>query len=544
MDIKRLDHLGIVAGVIKDLGLIEAIDERLQKDKNEQEHISPGEAIAGMIINGLGFSDKPLSLTPRFYETKALEQLFRPGVKAEHFNRHKLGKVLDASHAYGCETLFYELAQLSCRKEQIDNQLNSLDTTTFSVTGEYAQDVDEHTITLAHGYSKDHRPDLKQVVHELMVSQDGGVPLMMKSWDGNVSDNKIFKERASMLIAHFKQAQSPRYLIADSKLYSQSNAATLPQLPFITRIPSAIKEEGELIAQAIAANQWEPLDDSNRYYCKSLTHYGMAQRWLVVYSDKARERSKKTLEKACEKERQVLNKKLWHLSCQPYDCAKDAEKALKALVKQSRYHTLDTKTLTEKPVYATKGRPKTGDIPISSQYFIQATIKRDEKAMLKRLDEKSCYVLGSSISARELEAKAVIDAYKQQNSSIENQGFRFLKDPLFFVSSLFLKKPSRIMGLLMVMTLALLVYAIAQRRLRRALADKQETLPNQINQLTKTPTLRWLFQLMEGIYVANIDNQGVTQTIITGLDAIKQKIIAYLGDNVMAIYADKINSIS
>lgn len=245
MDIKRLDHLGIIAGVIKDLGLIEAIDERLQKAKDEQAHISAGEAIAGMIINGLGFSDKPLSLTPRFYETKALEVLFRPGVEASHFNRHKLGKVLDASHAYGCERLFYELSQLSCRKEQIDNQCNSLDTTTFCVSGEDAEDVDEHTITITHGYSKDHRPDLKQVVHELRVSQDGGIPLMMRSWDGNALDNKIFKERANMLIAHFKQSPSPRYLIADSKLYSQSNAENLPSLPFITRIPVRLKKKAK-----------------------------------------------------------------------------------------------------------------------------------------------------------------------------------------------------------------------------------------------------------------------------------------------------------
>ena len=46
-------------------------------------------------------------------------------------------------------------------------------------------------------------------------------------------------------------------------------------------------------------------------------------------------------------------------------------------------------------------------------------------------------------------------------------GFRFLKDPLFFVSSLFVKKPCRIQGLLMVMTLALLVYSVAQRRMRQ-----------------------------------------------------------------------------
>ncbi len=78
---------------------------------------------------------------------------------------------------------------------------------------------------------------------------------------------------------------------------------------------------------------------------------------------------------------------------------------------------------------------------------------------------KACFVLGTNIGTSELSDAEVIAAYKGQ-SSVEG-GFRFLKDPLFFVSSLFVKKPSRIEGLLMVMTLALLVYSVAQRRLRQ-----------------------------------------------------------------------------
>ena len=67
MEIKRVDHLGVIAGVIKELNLIEAIDERLKKDQDDQENITPGEAIAGMILNGLGFSDKPLKLNTPFF---------------------------------------------------------------------------------------------------------------------------------------------------------------------------------------------------------------------------------------------------------------------------------------------------------------------------------------------------------------------------------------------------------------------------------------------------------------------------------------------
>jgi Domain of unknown function (DUF4277) len=58
--VERWDHLGVVASVIKDLGIIEMIDARL--GLHDQEEITAGEAIAGMILNGLGFSDRPLTL--------------------------------------------------------------------------------------------------------------------------------------------------------------------------------------------------------------------------------------------------------------------------------------------------------------------------------------------------------------------------------------------------------------------------------------------------------------------------------------------------
>jgi transposase len=72
-----------------------------------------------------------------------------------------------------------------CQQEGIDLRFSSLDTTSFSLTGEYEPDSDEHGVLVTYGYSKDHRPDLKQVILELMVSQDGGVPFMSKSHDGN-----------------------------------------------------------------------------------------------------------------------------------------------------------------------------------------------------------------------------------------------------------------------------------------------------------------------------------------------------------------------
>ena len=76
--------------------------------------------------------------------------------------------------------------------------------------------------------------------------------------------------------------------------------------------------------------------------------------------------------------------------------------------------------------------------------------------------------------------------------------------------SLFVKKPSRLPGLLMVITLALFVYSVAQRQMRPQLARQHDTLPNQSGQLGSRPTLRWLFQLLEGINCVPCPCQGMS----------------------------------
>ena len=107
ISVGRLDHLGVISGIMKELGISRLIDSRILPD--DQEEITTGEAIEGMILNGLGFSDRPISLTPQFFENKPLDTLFREGVRPEYFNRFKLGRSLDKVCAYGCDLLFSEL---------------------------------------------------------------------------------------------------------------------------------------------------------------------------------------------------------------------------------------------------------------------------------------------------------------------------------------------------------------------------------------------------------------------------------------------------
>ena len=96
-------------------------------------------------------------------------------------------------------------------------------------------------------------------------------------------------------------------------------------------------------------------------------------------------------------------------------------------------------------------------------------------------------------------------------------GFRFLKDPSFFTSSLFVKLPRRIESLMFIMTLSLLVYSIAQRKLRNSLIENNSTLPDQLKKPTQTPTLKWIFKLLKGINVVYMSVDNKLKKIINGI---------------------------
>jgi len=522
-EINRLDHYGIVAGTIKELGLIELVDNAIGTDKREE--VSTGECVAAMVLNGLGFTSQPLSLTERFFKKKPLELLFgRSGVFPEHFNKNKLSRALDKVYEYGCEKLFHNLSMHSCSQAGIDLQCNSLDTTSLSVTGEYCSDSDENAIELVYGHSKDRRPDLKQCVHEMMVSQDGGVPLMMKSHSGNSSDSTLFKERSKMLIKHFKDYDYPRYLIADGKLYSKNNSENLGQIEFITRISSTLQVVKDYIQKAYGKNKWLELNKEEKYTPFEVTHYGISQRWLIVCSTQSESRAKKQVRKRVLKEHEKQIKKLKEFSTFIFSTEEEALLNLTKLCSKLLYHEVSEHKVEK--VY----------IEGKLQYQIKGIISQNKEKVQKAIQLSSCYVIGTNINKDSESNESIIKLYKNQNAAIENTGFRFLKDPKFFTQSFFIKKPERIEALLFIMTLSLLVYSIAQRKIRLELERTDNTLPNQINRPTRTPTLRWIFQMMDDIHVIKQYIGGKMIILIEGYTELKQKIISFFGEYVQNIY--------
>ena len=126
----------------------------------------------------------------------------------------------------------------------------------------------------------------------------------------------------------------------------------------------------------------------------------------------------------------------------------------------------------------------------------------------------------------------MLAAYKAQQKV--ERGFRFMKDPLFIASTLFLKSTERIMALMMVMTLCLLVYAALEYRIRQSLIQAEQTFPNQVGRMISRPTARWVFQFFAGIHLLVV---GQMQTLILNLNQYHRLLLKLLGERYEEIYS-------
>ena len=110
------------------------------------------------------------------------------------------------------------------------------------------------------------------------------------------------------------------------------------------------------------------------------------------------------------------------------------------------------------------------------------------------------FILATNVlDADKLSNEDVLPEYKAQQST--ERGFRFLKDPLFFTSTVFLNSRKRVAALAMVMGLCLLVYSLGHRALRQSLKRGSQTIQNQLGKPTATPTLGWVFQCFMSIHL-------------------------------------------
>ncbi|AVQ74168.1 IS1634 family transposase [Microcystis aeruginosa LEGE 11464] len=516
IEIQNIDHLGIVAGIIDSIGIVEIINELIGVEKDEK--VNAGQVVKAMIINGLGFVSKPLYMFPEYFETIACEHLIGTGVKPEYLNDDKLGRVMDKLFIKGLDTIFFIIAVKAAQKFGVSLSTSHLDSSSIHVHGQYNtslpevifenqkignnQELEEiavkspKEITITYGYSRDHRPDLKQFIIEMICSGDGDIPIFLKLASGNQADSSCFGQIA---VEYHKQLEVNSLMVADSALYTESNLKMMSDLQWLCRVPLSIKAAKSLISTIPESEFIDSTIPGYKLVSKTENYAGIEQRWLVVQSQERRESDLRKLTQKITKAESKAVLDLKKLSQERFACEADAIKALSKLSTQFKYHQIN-----ESKVTPAKSNKKDSLNEIS--YQISATVCQDESKINTELLSAGCFIIATNVlDSQELSDDSMLREYKAQQSC--ERGFGFLKDPLFFADSIFLKSPERIESMGMIMGLCLLVYTLAQRQIRNALKESKSTIKNQLGKATNSPTLRWIFQCFHCIHLITLNQE-------------------------------------
>jgi transposase len=531
---ERLDHLGIVAGICQDIGLAAWLDALAP---TQQRVVSYGTATVAMILNGLGFSNRQLYLVPQFFENKPVAHLLGAGISADMLNDDCLGRTLDWLYAQDVTVLFAGIARQARQRFGVQAKRLHVDTTSFSVNGAYDSEQ-EHVIAITHGYSRDHREDLKQWMLGLATTHQGDIPLFLQPLSGNSSDKvslaKIIADLHAQLQAH-EPDEKPIY-VADSGVYSTTNMLTLNQAGVLwaSRVPETSKAAKAALIQPQEA--WQRSADGQRQLVPLRLELEQGpERWIVVRSVDGVKCALQTARKQAEKQLETWSKKLWHLASKSFACQQDAQVAWQACLKGMPQWLEVSMELTCQPAFAGRGRPARDAQPTGERWSVIGHVSLSEDKLLAEAERKACFIIATNVMDEEqISNEELISLYLEQGSV--ERGFRFLKDPLFLASSVFVKKPERIVALSLIMVLALLVYRLAEHRLREQLEATGQTIPNQVNKPTTRPTMRWVFQCFEGIELLHVRTAGRTQSVVLRLQPVHQQILSLLGSASQQFY--------
>ncbi len=486
-------HLPVIRACLDKLGVFAALDEHLPR--HALAHASDAECLAVMVLNILSGRVALWRMDQRF-EHIDLELLLGEGVQAGWFHDNRLGRALDHIDEVGTDTLLSDIVLRYLRGREAEPFSVHLDHTTLKLYGVYETDQQP---TPAHGFSKDHRPDLKQLVFGMSLHGAVGIPLTMGLHSGNTSDHVANRDHLSRL-ADLLPDPDEVTVVADCKLVDGDTLGRLTSagFHFVSLVPKTFGVRAELIDEAWEAApevaDWPVLaskpgakkaDPELHYRGRSFTGRFTMQlpseddgapvasteemRCLVVHSDALADRFDKAMDGKVDREARELAKTHRRVLAKEFACAADAEAAMAPLVKRLRWHgatvSVEQKEIVEKR--SRRGRPpKDAPPPPSRTVFVPTvTLARDDEAIAAARRRASCFVLVTDWDADEWSDERVLEEYRHQSMVEGHTGFRWLKGPAA-VAPVFLETPTRIRALGFVFMIALMVRNFIQFTLR------------------------------------------------------------------------------
>jgi transposase len=474
----------------------------------------------------------------------------------ERLNDDRVGRCLERVFAALDTPLIMDLVTHVVSEFQLSLDELHNDSTTVSFFGDHAdaeseQTVDGHSVpAITWGHSKDHRPDLKQLLYILTVSNDGGVPIYFQAASGNVVDDQT--HQATWRILKELVGRADFVYVADCKLATteQMNDIARQGGRFITVLPATRKEDSQFrkrLVDSPATIPWHVLYEK------------------VTYDNAGQETTVDVLSVCTDEQVSKEGYRLfWYHSLrkQQTDAATRARRVQRMLADlttlrerlgspRTRFRARDKvqtaidEILTE---HAMTDLVQVTIVEIEEETFRQTKRGRPGKNTKYTREVRTRYDIRWEVNGKQLErvaagdgvfplltnlpdwtAREVLDAYKRQ--PIIEKRFSQLKTD-FRVAPVYLQDVKRIVGLLGVYFFALMVQALLERELRAAMAEAEiESLPlYPENRPCSRPTTRRVLDLFAPLsrHTLPSSDSSSPEALTTELTPLHQQILKLL----------------
>jgi transposase len=214
----------LVAHFLRRLRLHELLEQHLPVLPGRQPGLSTAITL-GVVLTNLLLARQPLYALSAWAARRAPEYL---GLRPEQLpllNDDRLGRALDHFQRADLASLLTALVVHVVREFAVTLEELHQDTTTITLSGDYdgqaPAEAAERPPRITFGYNKDHRPDLKQLLLSITITDDGAVPVHCKLYDGNTSDDQVHRDSWSFLRGVI--GSSSFLYVADSKLCTREN---------------------------------------------------------------------------------------------------------------------------------------------------------------------------------------------------------------------------------------------------------------------------------------------------------------------------------
>jgi transposase len=531
------------------LRIVEMVDRIIPKAP--QSPVSHGECVLAMLISVLQ-SDHRLCYVEQKLRDVDLTSFFgRPGIEANHFNDTRLGVALDALYSHTRE-IYGNIICAAIVEFGIHTKRLHVDTTTVILRGVY--DILEVLPALrepppnpARGHSKEHRPDLLQLMFG-MVNTNEGIPVMGRFENGNGADSKLFRNYMAELAGRLDDLRATdAVMVGDSKLCTIPTLVQAAELgfPLITMLPDTFAWRKEFVGKA-ALDKDLPLllttADGETYHGKSWRFPTILEvpgkeprtvwlRCLAVHSSQLAEKRKAGRQREVAKERDALEEMVGKLRTNPFACEADAKKMAhrdwKAM--KPRFHDMRLEVFQEEVDIAPRkpGRPpKNPPPPVLTMVWRAIIHIEDQPRQETPFDTDGFFVLVTSVTDRRRSDAQLLEAYKGQQ--VVETSFKWMKGPLA-TDPLHLKLPTRIQALGFVLLLALLFSSLLQRDARRAMKNRDGKVPNFPGRRSTSPTWQGIVALFEGVRLTTVIMGRQVHRAFHLLEADQMEILTLLG---------------